>query len=284
MENKLVAFDIINDKQKMLKLTKTTLKHISIVLYFVLYCAVVITFAFQNQFIFRAPEDCKLIGRETAFARIQTSSKNDSELKIYVKNNNSEVDLIFFHGRTMSVKVLDKVTEGLTGYNIIYYYCRGYEDGTFVRNKKNIMGDVAALAEFVGSRTRKKMVVFGQSFGCHFALYFTKLMNKDHILVLENPFYSLRSVIKHKFSLPLYFLLAHDYRNAELLEKVTGKIFLILSENDRYLPKIDIVKMRNLIESKNAQIFVIEGVGHADVGKKEEFFSILNDNVYSEVA
>ncbi|ELQ76204.1 carboxylesterase [Trachipleistophora hominis] len=222
--NKLVTLNIINDKTRMIRITKKAFKHIGIILYFMFYCASVITFAFQNQLIFMAPKDYKLTDRETPFARIETSEKN-SELKIYVKNNNSETDLIFFHGRAMSVNVLNKITEGITSYNVIYYYCRGYENGTFVRNKKNIMDDVSTLAEFVYSRPKRKMVVFGQSFGCHFALYFTTLMNRDLILVLENPFYSLRSVIQYQFSLPLYLLLVYDYRNAELLKRVKNKIF-----------------------------------------------------------
>ncbi|ELQ76205.1 hypothetical protein THOM_0816 [Trachipleistophora hominis] len=41
--------------------------------------------------------------------------------------------------------------------------------------------------------------------------------------------------------------------------------------------------MKNLIESKNGQIFVIEGTNHFNMGKKDEFFSILNDNVYNEM-
>ncbi|ELA46510.1 hypothetical protein VCUG_02002 [Vavraia culicis subsp. floridensis] len=283
--NESVEHETVNDKDKRIKTLKNVLKHSCIILSLIIYCTFAILFTFQNRFIFKKSEN--FVSSEThswftmSFS-ISISIGTENHINFGTVEHGSDTDLFLFHDRTMNTIALNEMMAGLTRYNIIYYHAKEYEDGTFIKDTKKTLENIRTLVEFMSYR-RNKVVVYGQSFGCYLALLSTKIMDKKLTLVLANPFFSFRSVVKHQFFLPLHLLLVNDCNNYKLLKKFNGKMMLILSENDAYLPKNDIKKMRELTESKNGQIFVIEGAGHFDVSKKDQFYTILNNDIAREV-
>lgn len=281
--NKLIiVWNNLKENISRLKATKSIMRHLCIYLCIVSYAFVVFTFTFQNQLIYKLPKDHACFEASNVTC-ITFGNNNKNDLKVHIVESNQKTDIVFFHGRGISFKSHYEIVKRLTGYNIIYIFQRGYENNRLIRNIQEMVSDTKRLSNFIKKRN-KKLVIYGQSLGCHFALYFSIFLNLQTIIVLENPFYSLKSVIQYKFVLPLHYLLVYDYNNEELLRHISNQlIYLVVAKHDTYLPKYDKDAISQIVLSKNGKKIFIENTGHFDTSKSRKFYLIMNTEIVDEI-
>lgn len=194
----------------------------------------------------------------------------------------SNTDILFLHGSTMHPRIHCKNMRRLsnaTKCNVLNFCYRGFDGSSAVPTEHRLMMDVFAVKKFLDTRSTKRRVVFGQSLGCALALYFSTLLEElPALLILENPFYSGRTFVKKRF--PWYFqpLIVAEYRNDQLMRRLSGRNFrvlFLLAEHENVIDERDSWNLRSL--ARNSRVEVVPGANHLTMGVYETYYAMAND-------
>ena len=99
--------------------------------------------------------------------------------------------------------------------------------------------------------------------------------NNPSKLILETPFYSIRSVAKQRFPfLPVDWLLKYDFETHKLARAVTCPTLVLLSKNDEVVGYETGLKLAQQFNS--AQTISIEEAGHNNQAQFETYWNGLS--------
>ncbi|KAM0687176.1 hypothetical protein COBT_001591 [Conglomerata obtusa] len=193
----------------------------------------------------------------------------------YIIEKNHNIDLIFFHGVAIEEEFYKKRIEFLkkqVPYNIVLPFYRNFCTSTGNISDITTMADICQLRKLMLKRN-KKIIVYGLSFGAAAAVYFAKdfhYANLDNIL-LENPFYDLKSVVKH-FPVKRFFdfLITDNWPTYTYIAKVKCRITFFLSRQDALIRYTDGLELNKLC--KNSKAIVFEQATHSDAYEVEEYY------------
>lgn len=245
---------------------------------FIMLCQI---FCFQNQILFLMPHKAT---EKISGSHIEIPRTDNESFLISIKERGSDTDLIFFHGRGIANRVHNKITDGFNKYNTISFMWPGYLKKEMLINGKKFYKDLTLLADFLQerkSKTNNKIFIFGQSFGCHPALFLSSILHRP--VILENPFLSLRSVLQYKLLYFLSWLQACDYDNSKYFNsdiniKTNKKdILILLSGKEGLYPSSEVNKIKNTIEQNLIPAHTISNATHYDMAKHQEFFSKIDE-------
>lgn len=204
---------------------------------------------------------------------------------LYLKNPDSDVCVIFFHGNTGNLSMrFDMIKFIYNSASVLIFDYRSYGKSSgsllFISDN-NLQVDADAIWSYVQTDlkyTPNKISLFGESLGCSIAISLgaklSKTLNSElypHSIVLNSPFYSLTSMIKIIFNkLRIEFagcllsaIYGAEYKSNVQIQYINHitKIIIAHSPRDERIPYKESQKLYNLISSThpNAKFITISG-------------------------
>lgn len=142
--------------------------------------------------------------------------------------------ILYFHGNRGNLERWGTIVPYLLAYNyevfVIDYRNYGKSTGSF--NEEAMYNDALLAYEHLKeSYDENQIVVYGRSLGSTFATRVASQHTPKH-LILEAPFYSLKSATKYYFFLSPTFLLRYQFPTYLDIPKVSSPLTIFHGEND----------------------------------------------------
>jgi pimeloyl-ACP methyl ester carboxylesterase len=238
-------------------------------------------YSFQESLIFQADtlEQDYRFNFDTPFEERIIKRKDGAQLHgLHFKATEPQGLILYFHGNAGDLSRWGEVVEPFVkhGYDVLVVDYRGYGKSSGKRKEKLMYEDAVqwyelALQDF----NADSIVVYGRSLGCTFATYVAS-KRKPQQLILETPFYSLKSVVKNTYAIfPVNNLLKFKFPSHEFIPQVDCPITIIHGTDDDVVP---IENARRLIKLNPRIEFVsIEHGEHNDLASFEEYWKVIRE-------
>ncbi len=161
------------------------------------------------------------------------------------------------------------------GYDVLYMDYRGYgkSDGV-IKSEQQLVSDAQVVYDYLKKRyTEARMIVSGISIGTGIAAKIAAL-NHPQRLVLNSPYYSLKSLIKEKAPFVPGFLIKYRFELYKELEKVNCPVTIFHGNKDEVIPVKHSTDLKKKFEK--VELHIIEGYGHNDLSAAEAYRSKLS--------
>jgi predicted esterase len=221
---------------------------------------------------------------------------------VFIKNPENDKCIIFFHGNAGNISMRFDMIKFLYNYAsvlIFDYRSFGKSSGEISNlSSHGLIKDAEAIWEYTIKKLNFKannISFFGESLGCSIAIYLTaklsnefKSENYPHSLILNSPFYSLKSMIKIMFDkikigfagkiVSLFF--GREYMSNEWIKMVNHrtKIIIAHSPRDEIVPYSEGLNLYNQISKAhvNSKFINITGT-HNNLGLTDNYIYTLAD-------
>lgn len=180
---------------------------------------------------------------------------------------NPEILFIYFHGRKGHMARSGNIYNRLETFNAAVYLFdyRGYgKSGGSISSSQQFLDDSLTVYDaIVKKHPNLPVVLYGHSMGNTPALF---VANHRHVdkLVLENPFYNLKRIVKKIYwYIPTHFVLKYTFPNDLLIEEISKPILLLHGVKDEVVP----FKHAEELAQKNTivQLCLVDEGGHNDL-------------------
>ncbi|MCE3254832.1 MAG: alpha/beta hydrolase [Rickettsiaceae bacterium] len=199
----------------------------------------------------------------------------------YFTKRSSEKVIVFYHGnagRACDRNYLDKffAKENYSTYFVEY---SGYAQKENHPSMKKLLKNVEDSIKFLETKNFKHIAVIAESIGTGPAAYHAA-NSSIHNLILITPYNNLASVaFSHYPIYPMSLLLLNNFTPDIWLSHYKGPVSIILAGNDEVIPTKFGRKLYEDINSDFKKIYVIEDAGHNSIYDKEEFYSLLRQEL-----
>ena len=186
--------------------------------------------------------------------------------------------ILYFHGNAGDLSRWGKIVEPFVarGYDVLAVDYRGYGKSVGKRNESLMYEDALAWYDFaLGDFDEESITVYGRSLGCTFATYVASERSCRQ-LILETPFYSLKSVASNTYAIfPLDNLLKFTFPSYQFIGEVECPITIIHGTEDLVVP---LQNSRRLI-GLNPQInyVTIEDGEHNNLSTFKEYWQTIEE-------
>jgi uncharacterized protein len=237
---------------------------------------------FQEQFIFfpsKLPQEYAYTF-DTPFEELFLESPDGASLNaLHFKAKNPKGIILYFHGNAGDLSRWGEITQGFTKYNydLLVMDYRTYGKSTGKLSEENLYNDAQLFYDFVKDRfPENEIVLYGRSLGSAFA---TRLAaeNNPKMLILESPFYNLKSVAKSRFPIiPVGLLIRYHFENNKYIKEVDCKTVIFHGTNDNVVPYQSGKKLYTAAAPQNGkQLVTIPGGGHNDLARFETYQKVI---------
>jgi hypothetical protein len=221
---------------------------------------------------------------------------------IYIKNPDTDKCIIFFHGNAGNISMRFDMVKFLYNYAsvlIFDYRSFGKSSGEISNLSSNgLIKDAEAIWKYTVEKIGVKannISFFGESLGCSIAIYLTAKLSSDfdsnnypHSLILNSPFFSLKSMIDITFNkLNIGFvgkiitlLFGREFMSNEWIQLINyrTKIIIAHSPRDEVIPYMEGLKLYNLISETHTNTKFINITGtHNNLGLTDNYIYTLAD-------
>lgn len=250
-------------KKKIFGIISTTV--LIIALYFgVLYC-------FQNYFLFSpggkyiSPTDS---GNEIFKENIITASDGTQIMSWYFEGDKDKPLILYFHGNTGQIARFAPAMKNIAkaGYSVAMIEYRGFGNTKGKISQAKEFSDAVSFYDYYKKKTNNKIVLYGYSFGCAFALGLTQYRKPDGI-ILTAPFSSLYQEVK-EYPVPFAYLVLKDkYPSNEYIKNVKCPILIIHGLDDKLIDCSHSMTLAELttVKDEDMSIVLINNVNHHDI-------------------
>lgn len=182
---------------------------------------------------------------------------------LHFKGKNARGVILYFHGNAGDLSRWGEVVQPLLkfNYDIIVMDYRGYGKSGGDFSEAAMYQDAQLFYDYAKEHYKEsEIVLYGRSLGSTFA---TSIASKNNVskLILETPFYSIRSVAKQRFPfLPIDWLLKYNFETHKMASKVTSPTLVLLSGKDEvvgYESGLELAK-----EFKKVTTVSVQEAGH----------------------
>jgi len=215
---------------------------ISLILLLIYALVFGLLYSFQESLIFQAEtlEKDYRFEFDTPFEEKTIQRADGAELSgLHFKTANPKGLILYFHGNAGDLSRWGKVVEPFVklGYEVLVVDYRGYGKSTGKRNEKLMYEDALHWYDLaLESFDEKQITVYGRSLGCTFASFVSSNRNCNQ-LILETPFYSLKSVVKNTYAVfPVGSLLKFKFPSYQFIDKVNCPITILHGTEDDIVP------------------------------------------------
>ncbi len=233
---------------------------------------------FQEQLIFlpsKLPQEYTYTF-DTPFKEIFLESPDGASLNaLHFKAENPKGIILYFHGNAGDLSRWGEITSGFTKYNydLLVMDYRTYGKSTGKLSEESLYNDAQLFYDYVKERfPENQIILYGRSLGGAFA---TKLAaeNDPKMLMLESPFYNLKSVAKSRFPIvPVGLLIRYHFENNKYIKEVDCKTVIIHGTSDNVVPFKSGKRLFEAASPKNGKHFVeVTGGGHNDLARFETY-------------
>jgi len=237
---------------------------------------------FQEQLIFlptKLPQEYAYTF-DTPFEELFLESSDGASLNaLHFKSENPKGIILYFHGNAGDLSRWGEITSGFTQYNydLLVMDYRTYGKSTGKLNEENLYSDAQLFYNFVKDRfPENEIILYGRSLGSAFA---TRLAaeNDPKMLILESPFYNLKSVAKSRFPIvPVGLLIRYSFENNKYIKEVSCKTIIFHGTDDNVVPYKSGKKLYTTANPQNGkQLVTIPDGGHNDLARFETYHKAI---------
>lgn len=244
---------------------------LSIAVFCVIYFSVL--YFFQIHFLF-GPDTKYKTPQESGFEmfteKVVTAKDGTQIMTWHFEGDKDKPLILFFHGNTGLMARFAPAITKLTneGYSVAMIEYRGFGNTKGTISQETAFSDAVHFYDYYKSKTDKKIIFYGYSFGCAFAMGLTQYRDPDAI-ILTAPFSSLYQEVK-EYPVPLAFLvLKDDYPSDEYIKNIKCPILFIHGTKDMLIDSSHSQKLYDLAPVKEKQIVFVDGINHHDIFFKE---------------
>ncbi len=210
-----------------------------------------------------------------SFEEINLLVEKDVSLNsVLLKNKDSKGVVFFLHGNGGSIDgwALGADVYLNAGYDILYLDYRGYgKSGGKIECEKQLISDAQFVYDYLKNRyAENKIIVCGTSIGTGIAAKIAS-QNNPSGLILNSPYYSLKSLIKEIVPIIPGFIIKYKLETFKNLETVKCPVIILHGDKDEVIPihhALDLKKKFDTIQLK-----VINGFTHNDLSYSPDFRS-----------
>ena len=193
--------------------------------------------------------------------------------------------VLYLKGNSRSIKGWGRFAVDFTrlGYDVIMIDYRGFGKSTGKRTEEGIKKDLQFIYDEMTKQVDEKhIILYGRSLGSGFAAKLAST-NNPRMLILESPYYSVKSVAKRYVPfLALSLILRFPIETYKWLKYVNCPIKIIHGTNDRLIPYKTAIKLSK-IKPENTRLYSIIGGGHNNLYTKEEYHRMLDEVLSSKM-
>lgn len=245
-----------------------------------LYIFSVLAFYFmQEQIIFRSSEldrDFKFkVNHKSEEFFVQTS--NNGEIHgICLKNDSPEGVILYFHGNKGNLNRWIGMVEPLMQfkYDIIIVDYRRYGKSGGVRQSEFLYQDALDVFDSIKVQSKfENIILYGRSLGSTFATYVAS-NRETKLLILETPFYSMSSIVKHFYPLLPTEIIKYELPTHSFIKAVEEPIIFLQGNADVIVPYENAGQL--FLKADNAKWVKFEGGGHNDLSTYPLYWATMD--------
>jgi fermentation-respiration switch protein FrsA (DUF1100 family) len=196
---------------------------------------------------------------------------------LHFKTENPKGVILYFHGNAGDLSRWGEITSYFTKFNwdVVVMDYRTYGKSTGKLSETALYEDAQLFYDFVSkSYEEGKIILYGRSLGTAFA---TKLAaeNNPKMLILESPFYNLKSMAKKRFPIvPVNYLIKYEFKSNEYIKEVNCKTVFFHGTGDNVVPYSSGKKLYERASPDGGKQFVtIQGGGHNNLSDFRTYLS-----------
>lgn len=248
-----------------------------VILVVVLYCFLLLLFYFFQDKVIFLPKKIDKNYTYTfpeKFEEINLKTPDGETINaLHFKVANPKGIILYFHGNKGSLTRWGKIVRYFIqyGYDVFVMDYRGYGKSTGSFSENKMYQDAQLCYDFVKQRfSEDKIVVYGRSLGATFA---TRVAASNHPkeLIIEAPFYSLKSVLNFYFSYAPSFLLKYQFNVHKDIVKVPCPITIFHGKKDQVTPYVGSQKLFQLLQRKDKQFISLKDGDHHNLQSFEDY-------------
>lgn len=204
---------------------------------------------------------------------------------LYFETENPKGVVYFLHGNAGNLSSWGNVAPIYLdlGYNVLITDYRGFgkSEGN-VTDEAQLFSDTQLGYNFLKEKFNEdKIIVIGYSIGTGIASYLAST-NNPKMLILQAPYYNLKTEMKSRFPFLPTFILKYPFENNLHLSKVKSPIFIFHGENDHVISHENSLKLKDVLKEKDA-VIILKNQDHIgindNISYQENISKILNDSI-----
>lgn len=194
--------------------------------------------------------------------------------------------ILYFHGNAGSLLSWGEVAQNFVElqYNVLIMDFRGYGKSIGNLNETSLYEDTQIFYDYLLERySQNDIIVYGRSLGTTFATY-VAAQNNPQQLILESPFYNIRSVAKAMFPIyPTSWFLKYKFPTHKYITKVNCPITIFHGTEDSMIKIKNSEDLVNIVSDKIINLIKIEGANHNDLEDFESYSYNLKELLVKKV-
>jgi len=188
--------------------------------------------------------------------------------------------VLFFHGNggNISSYTPDVPTFTANGYELWMMDYPTYGKSTGSRDEASLYKYSLVFYKLARSRWKTDQIILcGKSLGTGIAAQLAAVRDCRR-LILESPYYSLRSIGQRRFPIyPIGLMMHWNFPTYAFLPKVTVPVTIFTGDEDRTIPNSNSKRLKPFLKPGDEYI-TVEGAGHNDLSSKP-FFKLKLDSL-----
>lgn len=286
----------------------------SVIIILIIIGIILLIFNFLKKFLLYHPQPANKEKYNRFYKKINglTDEENVKQFKIktkdnlildavYLKNPDKEKCIIFFHGNAGNLSMRYDMIKFLFNYASVLafdYRSFGLSDGSSIDlSADKLLIDAETIWNYTKGLgyTANDISLVGESLGCAIVIIFTAILsgtmekeNYPHSIILNAPFYSLKSMIENMFTkigIPFigkFFsnIFGNEYNSAEYIKYINHqtKIIIAHSPRDEVIPYKEGLNLFNTVSEDHpfAQFINLSGT-HNNFGTTDNYIYALSD-------
>ncbi len=176
--------------------------------------------------------------------------------------------ILYFHGNSGDLQRWGTIASQFTkyDYDVMVIDYRTYGKSTGMLGEIPLYEDAQLFYDHaLANYSESEITVYGRSLGTTFATHVASRNNPGKLL-LETPFYSLKSLVKDRYwFVPVNTLLKYKFPTNELIKAVDCPIVIYHGTEDGVVPYKHGVQLYETLPKSNAKLITIQGGSHNDL-------------------
>lgn len=182
--------------------------------------------------------------------------------------------ILYFHGNAGDLSRWGEVVSYFEEfqYEVLVMDYRTYGKSTGSMGEDQLYADAELFyKEAMEYFPEEKIHIYGRSLGTTFATH-VAANNNPNQLILESPFYSLKSVAKERYwYLPVRPLLKYSFPTSEKLKGVSCPVTLLHGTNDKVVPFRNSELLQKILPNDQINLVTIPGGSHNNLVSFNEY-------------
>ena len=242
----------------------------------------------QESFIFHPLK----ISKETkytypnSFKEINLKAPDNTTINnLYFETKNPKGVVYFLHGNAGNLSTWGNVASIYLelGYNVFITDYRGFgkSEGN-ISDQTQLFSDAQLGYNFLKKDFNEdEIIIVGYSIGTGIASYLASA-NNPKLLILQAPYFNLKSEMKSRFPFLPTFILKYPFENNLHLPKVKSPVFIFHGEKDYVITHENSLKLQSVLKEKDS-VIILKNQDHIGINDNAEYQKninkILNDSI-----